>query len=309
MLHDASARSIVEAEDRIDRMERDGVISPQQAGQLRASIRRSPGNGAGPRRARRTWTYLVAAIALIILAATLVLPGGEVTPVQDVSRTLNDAGAHGAMNKSVLNIIAAALFLALPVVLLAIVYNGLVNREEAVFKGWAQVESQLQRRADLVPRLVEIVSGYARHERETLGEVTAERSRALTESLDELVQSQAESTRLLNEEGVLSDQARMDELARVQQQVGKQMSGFLAIAEDYPDLRASDQFLELQAQLEGPENRINVARLQFNESVADFNASIRRLPGTLVAGLGSFQRKAYFQAEASAAQAPDIEFN
>jgi LemA protein len=299
----------MEAEERIDRMERSGLISTRQAQQLRASIRPAADHRPKERQPRPVWPYLLAALALIVLAALLVAPGG-IQPVQDVSRTLNDAGAQGAMNKPILNLIAAVLLLLIPVLLLAIVYNGLVNREETVFKAWAQVESQFQRRADLVPSLVEIVSAYARHERQTLAEVTDARGRSLARAIEELVQNQADSASLLSDDaGVVNDQALMDRLARVQGELGQRMSGVLALAEDYPELRASDQFLELQAQLEGTENRINVARLQFNEAVGGYNAAIRRLPGTLVAGLGSFQRKAYFRSEEPAANAPEIEFD
>jgi len=214
------------------------------------------------------------------------------------------------MNKSVLNIIAIILLLGIPLVLLSLIYNGLVNREESVFKNWAQVESQFQRRSDLVPALVESVAAYMKHERDTLGEVTAARSQPLERAVDDLARSQAALAQLLGDpENLLNDQARMDQLAQLQSTLGNRLTGFVALAESYPELRASDQFLELQAQLEGTENRINVARLQFNESVADFNAAIRRLPGTLVAGIGNFQRKAYFKSEEGADQAPQIDLN
>lgn len=290
-------------------MERDGRLTGRQAEQLRASMR-----GLGPyagsrRRTWPLWPMVLGAAAIGVVAIMLAAPDGA-QPVQDVSRTLNDAGAVGAMNKTLLNIIAAALLVFIPVLLLAWSYNGLVNREEGVYRNWAQVESQFQRRSDLIPALVETVSAYVRHERETLTEVTAARGASLSRAVDELVQRQAQLTGLLeDDESVLGDQARMDQLARAQEELGRRVSGFLALAEDYPELRASDQFLELQAQLEGTENRINVARMQFNESVGNFNAAIRRLPGALVAGLGGFDRKAYFKSEASASKAPDIELD
>lgn len=298
----------MEAESRIERMERTGVITARQAEQLRASLGRAPRATGRRRAAGILWIAGIVAVFAIVAVMMLASPGSAPT-IQDVSQTFNDPGAQGAMNRSILNLIAVVLLLLIPVTLLALVYNGLVNREEGVLKAWAQVESQLQRRADLVPSLVEVVSGYAQYERQTLEGVTAARGEALERTVTALTQGQESIAALLDDAELLDDQARMDELARLQQQAGTRMRSFLALAENYPQLRASDQFLELQAQLEGTENRINVARLQFNESVGAYNAAIRRLPGTLVAGLGGFQRKAYFQADGSAAQAPAIELD
>jgi LemA protein len=299
----------MEAEDRIRRMERDGRLTGRQAEQLRASVRQPDPYRGAQRRTWPLWPLVLIAAALAGVVIIQLSPEG-VQPVQDVSRTLNEAGAVGAMNKTFLNVVAAALLVFIPVLLLALIYNGLVNREEGVYKNWAQVESQFQRRSDLIPALMETVSAYIRHERETLTEVTAARGGSLSRAVDELVQRQAQLAGLLEDHGgVLDDQARMDQIARAQEELGQRVTGFLALAEDYPELRASDQFLELQAQLEGTENRINVARMQFNESVGKFNAAIRRLPGALVAGLGNFHRKAYFKSQESAARAPDIELD
>lgn len=299
----------MEPEARIDRMERQGLISERQAEQLRASIARPAAPFEPPHRSRRKWLLYLAIVGVITGLVLALVFSGVPGPVQDVSQAMNDAGATGAMNKSVLNLIAVALLLVIPLVLLTLVYNGLVNREEAVFRNWAQVESQFQRRADLVPALVETVSAYVRHERETLTDVTTVRGEALQQALDGLAEDQAAAQAILGQaERLLADQAQMDRLVELQRALSGRLSGFIALAEDYPELRASDQFLELQAQLEGTENRINVARIQFNKAVGDFNAAIRRLPGTLVAGLGNFQRKAYFKSEEGADQAPEALF-
>lgn len=297
------------AEERIRRMQERGIISAEQAARLRASVQTSASAVSRAGRVRRPLAgYLVAAVVLAVVVLIL-LSAGEPGPVQDVSTSLNDSGATGAMNRSVLNAIAIALLLIIPLVLLAVTYNGLVNREEAVFQSWAQVESQFQRRADLVPALIETVSAYVAHERGTLEAVTESRSRALADAVDSLARSQSElAAQLGRGEALLEEQAAMDDLERIQAELSTRLSGFIALAEDYPELRASDQFLELQAQLEGTENRINVARLQFNDAVGRYNAAIRRLPGTLVTGLGDFRRKAYFKADEGAKRAPAVDF-
>lgn len=300
----------METEDRIDRMERAGILTERQAEQLRASIGRCDRpDPVQSRRRQPVILYLGGAVALA-LVALLFTTTNDPGSIQDVSRTLNDAGAAGAMNRSVLNFIAIVLLLVVPVGLLALTYNGLVNREEAVFQGWAQVESQFQRRSDLVPALIETVSAYVTHERETLAEVTANRSRMLSDAVADLTRNQEElNSLLMRGDELLEEQSAMDELDRRQAELNSRLTGFIALAEAYPALRASDQFLELQAQLEGTENRINVARLQFNDAVGRYNAAIRRLPGTLVAGLGDFRRKAYFKADAGADQAPELDFD
>ena len=156
-------------------------------------------------------------------------------------------------------------------------YNGLVSMDEKVSNQWANVETQYQRRADLIPNLVNTVKGYAAHEQETLEGVIEARSKA--------TQIKVDPTDLASALGKL-----------------------LAITENYPDLKANQNFLELQAQLEGTENRINVARKNFNDTAREFNTAIRRFPKNILAGLFGFEKRAYFEAQAGAETAPTVEF-
>ncbi len=171
-------------------------------------------------------------------------------------------------------------------------YNGFVNKEETVKQAWAQVENQYQRRADLIPNLVNTVKGYAAHESSTLEGVIAARARAtqVTVNPDDL-----------SPEAIAEYQA-------AQGQVSSALGRLMAIAENYPDLKANQNFLELQAQLEGTENRISVERQRFNEAVQGYNTSLRRFPGNIFAGLFGFQQHGYFEAAEGAETAPVVQF-
>ena len=171
-------------------------------------------------------------------------------------------------------------------------YNGMVKMDEQVQNSWANVETQYQRRADLIPNLVNTVKGYAAHESETLESVIAARSAATSINLtaDELTPE------------------KIAEYQAAQQQVRSALGRLIAIAENYPDLKANQNFLELQAQLEGTENRIAVARKEFNEIARTYNVAVRRFPANLVAGICGFDTKAYFEADEAAAQAPVVQF-
>ncbi len=171
-------------------------------------------------------------------------------------------------------------------------YNGFVKREEGVKQAWAQVENQYQRRADLIPNLVNTVKGYAAHESTTLEGVMEARARAtqVTVNPDNLTP-----------EAIAQYQA-------AQGQVGSALGRLMAVAENYPDLKANQNFLELQAQLEGTENRIAVERQRFNETVQGYNTSLRRFPGNIFAGMFGFQARGYFEAQQGAATAPTVQF-
>ncbi len=173
------------------------------------------------------------------------------------------------------------------------VRNKLVTQEENVKQSWAKVQSTYQRRADLIPNLVSTVKGYAKHEESTLKEVTDARARAtqLTVNPDDLTP-----------EKLKAFQAAQGDLT---QALGK----LLAVRENYPELKANENFLELQAQLEGTENRINEARNKYNDAVQTYNVSVRKFPANVVAGFCGFQTKTPFEADAAAQHAPTVSFD
>lgn len=172
------------------------------------------------------------------------------------------------------------------------VYNNLVNQEEGVEAAWAQVENQYQRRADLVPNLVATVKGYAAHEQETLEGVVEARAKATQITID--------PTNATPEQ-LAAYQAAQGELSQA-------LGRLLAVAENYPDLKANENFRDLQAQLEGTENRIAIARQQFNDAARQYNQRVRRFPGNIIAGMFGFEKKPYFEAEEGAQKAPKVEF-
>lgn len=171
-------------------------------------------------------------------------------------------------------------------------YNGLVSADENVSTAWSNVENQYQRRADLIPNLVNTVKGYAAHEQETLDAVVAARTRATQVVVD------AEDM----------TPEKLQQFQKAQGEVGAALGRLLAITEAYPDLKANQNFLELQAQLEGTENRISVERRNFNDAARRFNTSIRTFPRNLIAGMCGFEKRPYFEAEESAAKAPEVKF-
>ncbi|MDH3738309.1 MAG: LemA family protein [Alphaproteobacteria bacterium] len=304
--------------ERIGRMELEGLLTPNQATQLRESLRSGDGADAAisvhPRWPARWIGVFLIALAVIALAAALVGTGAGPAGVQDVSSALNQPGGVGEMNATVSKLIAVAILLVVPLLLWAWMHNSLVGKEETVFEAWAQTESNFQRRADLVPALVESVTRFMQHESETLTGVARERGQAtdrLAQAVDELIKSQKDAAEVLrtSSELLIEDSQKLAQLFAGQATVGRSVGNLFAVVEAYPDLRSGDQFLELQAQLEGTENRINVARQRFNDAVGDFNGTMRKLPWSLVAGAGNFQRKAYFQSEEDARRAPELNFN
>ena len=173
-------------------------------------------------------------------------------------------------------------------------YNVLQGNEEAVFKAWADVDSQLQRRSDLIPNLVATVKGYATHERQTL---------------EAVVEARAKATQVTIKAEDLGNEQAMAKFQAAQGEISSTLGRLLAVAEAYPDLKANQNFLDLQNQLEGTENRISVARQRYNEAVQTFNYSIRSFPYSLTNNLLlHLKRKEYFKADEKAKEVPKVEF-
>ncbi len=170
--------------------------------------------------------------------------------------------------------------------------NSFIEKEEGVTNAWSQVENVYQRRADLIPNLVATVKGYATHEQETLENVINARAKAtqITVAPDNL------------------DAASLHKFQDAQGELGAAIGRLLAVSENYPDLKANENFLQLQAQLEGTENRIAVERKKFNDTVREYNVSVRKFPGNIAAMIFGFDSKPYFEATDSAEKVPVVEF-
>lgn len=171
-------------------------------------------------------------------------------------------------------------------------YNGLVSLEEGVDASWSQVENVYQRRADLIPNLVATVKGIAEFEKETFTAVTEARSKVGG----------------INMEGITDNPEMLQQFQAAQGQLSSALSRLMVVVERYPDLKANQNFLNLQTQLEGTENRITVERNRYNKTAQVYNTQIRRFPDSVYAGIFGFDRKAYFEAQAGAEQAPQVQF-
>lgn len=171
-------------------------------------------------------------------------------------------------------------------------YNGMVKMDEEVSSAWSNVENQYQRRVDLIPNLVNVVKGYASHEKETFEAVVSARSKATQVTVDP--------------ENLTPE--KLQEYQKAQGELGATLGRLLAITESYPELKANENFKELQAQLEGTENRISVERRNFNEIARKYNSSIRSFPRSIIAGMFGFETRPYFEAEEGANKAPEVKF-
>ncbi len=171
-----------------------------------------------------------------------------------------------------------AVFVVLFLLLFGVLYNSLVNKSESVDMAWSQVESTMQRKLDLIPNLVKVVKSYAKHESELLTQITSLRANA-----KDMLQTKDTS-----------------KLAKLNTKLNSSMMQLFAVAENYPDLKSSEHFLQLQAQLEGSENRINITRMMFNDAVANYNSAIRKMPQKFIANVMGLKSRAYFKAEKDA---------
>ena len=192
-------------------------------------------------------------------------------------------------NKTLLIVLGV---IAVVVVWAVSAYNGLVSKQEGVSEAWANVETVYQRRADLISNLVNTVKGYAAHESSTLEQVTQARANATSLTID-------------------PETATPEQMAswlEAQNEVGSALGRLIAIAESYPDLKANTNFLDLQKQLEGTENRISTERRKYNEKVREFNVAIRKFPKSLIASMFGFEKMSLFEAQEGAEVAPVVSF-
>lgn len=172
-------------------------------------------------------------------------------------------------------------------------YNGLVDLDQNVKSQWSQVENQYQRRSDLIPNLVNVVKGYATHERETLEGVITARSKATSTTIN----------------ASDMDEATLKRFQQSQDALSSALSRLLVVAEKYPDLKANEQFLDLSKQLEGTENRITTARRDFNNAAQEYNTQRNKFPTVIVAGITGFRERPYFTAQAGSEVAPTVDFS
>lgn len=196
------------------------------------------------------------------------------------------------MNRTKLILIIATAVVAIVVLWVVNAYNRMVTAEEAVATEWANVESQYQRRADLIPNLVSTVKGYAAHESETLEAVVNARAKATQTTLDINNFSREE----------------FENYQKAQGELNSALGRLMMITENYPDLKANQNFRDLQEQLEGTENRIQVTRQSYNNAARAYNTMIRRFPNNILSSMFGFEIVTYFQADAEAAKAPQVNF-
>jgi len=173
------------------------------------------------------------------------------------------------------------------------IYNSLVKSDEGVNQAWAQVQNQYQRRFDLIPNLVEVVKGYAAHEKEVF---------------EKVAEARANVGKLQVTPEILNNPQLFQKFQEAQSQLSGWLSRLLAVAENYPQLKANENFLQLQSQLEGTENRIAVERMKFNQVVQEYNVKVRTFPTSIIAGMFGFSQKQYFQPEPGVEKAPKVKF-
>ncbi|WP_261841546.1 LemA family protein [Aliamphritea ceti] len=218
------------------------------------------------------------------------------------------------MNTLLSSIITVLLILILPILVCVYFYNSAVNKDEAVFSAWAQVESNYQRRADLIPNLVKTLSAFMNHERNTLESITTARAgdnQKMEQIMSLLMNASQDGEQMMAENALvgITDKDFLQAYDVSQSKIGGLMNKLIATVESYPELRSNDQILALQAQLEGSENRINIARINYNQHVEAFNRSIRGIPGSFIASIGSFKRKEYFQSDNGSNERVSVELD
>ncbi|MCR5080118.1 MAG: LemA family protein [Treponema sp.] len=195
------------------------------------------------------------------------------------------------MKKTLLIVIGAILLL---IAMYGCTYNGFVKDRENVDSQWANVETMYQKRADLVPNLVATVKGFAAHEEKVFTEIAESRSKL------------GGSVNL--DSSITDDPEKFAQFQKAQSELSAGIGRLLALSENYPSLKSNENFLDLQSQLEGLENRISTERKRYNDAARDYNTSIQKFPGSIIANMSGFKKKAYFQAEEKAYKAPSVQF-
>jgi len=312
----------VNYKSRIESMVDSGVLTKEQAQSMQGAIGEMQSDAvniapATKRLPTEVIGWVGAVILLFLFIAGMFASSGSVEPevIQNVSETLNTVGEVGKMSSAKQSMLVGIAVIGVPLLICILsvmfIYNGLITKEENVLISWAQVESNLQRRADLIPNLVTSIKTYMAHEKDVLDEVSGNRAGGLSEvvsALEDLSRNDSLNTLPGEVKEKLADETFMKALALEQEKIGQNVNKLMGVVEAYPELRSSDQFMALQSQLEGTENRINVTRMVFNEDVGAYNASIRKIPGSFIAGMGNFKRKAYFQADEGSAENKGLGF-
>ncbi len=201
---------------------------------------------------------------------------------------------RGCLISLIVAVVVVVIFALSMFVMFKNYYNNFVTLEENVNQAWAQVENVYQRRADLIPNLVEVVKGYAKHERETLQAVVEARSKV--------------GGQINVGPEILNNPQAFARFQQAQDALSSALQRLMVVVERYPDLKADQRFADLQAQLEGTENRIAVERRRFNQAVQAYNTAIRKFPGNILANFFGFKQKAYFKAQAGAENVPEVKF-
>ncbi len=303
---------MVSIENRLLRMVESGKLTQAQADLVRVNSEVSKPDFGDISIRKKLPIYKIIGVSALLFMGFLAFSntGGDTTQIeqiQNIAETINQPEGVGKMSNTIQNITSITIIF-LPILLCVIIfmflYNNIVSKEEDVMSSWSQVETNYQRRADLIPNLVNTVKGFADQEEEVLIGTTNARNKLLT-AVNQLEEIKSNADELAVE---LDSEDKMAALAGIQAQVGAGMKSIFALAENYPNLKSSESFLTLQDQLEGTENRINITRMMFNDAVRDYNRTIRVLPSSVIANMSGFKRKAYFEADESAENKIDVNF-
>ena len=305
---------MVNYEERIAGLIAAGRLTPEQGAAMATSVQSMPLTTA-PAVKKLPLTQIAIVLGVGLLCVLLFSGSGTPAPevIQNVDTILNQPNEVGAMSQQATKL-TSVLIIGLPLILSLLgfvyLYNSLVTKEEEVMGAWAQVETTYQRRADLIPGLIKTVDTFMEQEVKVMATVAENRPDNLDDvkaAVEDLEAAQ-EAAKAKAGPANLDDEQYLQQVSATQKALGSNINRLMGLVENYPQLRSADNFLALQDQLEGTENRINVSRMVFNDAVRDYNSAIRRMPGSLVAGFGDFKRKAYYESSEGADQAVKVDF-